>query len=680
MKMKFAQSSENSAAKKQTTVHAIDENQAKQLGSRDLISELRELLGSDAVLIPIPCGRKGPTIKDWQKFTPEQMRQPEYLARLNGSENIGVLLGNGGLTTIDLDDDKFVDPFLSLNPQLRETLRTRRKRGCNLWVQITGPYPEACKLKLRSGEEFGEWRANGNQTVIHGEAIDRKRGETRPTKYTIENRTPPIKLPFDAIVWPRDVVLPWKQTNKQISESEKELRRRYGHPYYRNKQGDLSSLNEAFWAGLFAFENVILWEPTERRFYIYQSDTGIYKQESADLIKRGISERLLEASRQTNCPWLETQRKNTKIEHIVATLRGIVEKRDAFKHREHRIHLANGVFTFADNGTLLDFSPELVSRNCSPIAFDEDAKCERFLHELIYPALHPDDVVLIQKYGGMCLLGVNLIQQLLILDGEPERGKSQLANVIQGIIGHENVTQLRTRFLGDRFEIFRFLDKTLLVGVDVNPDFLRTSGAAVIKGLVGGDWYDAEQKFGTGCFPVQGNFCIVITSNSRLRVRLHGDVGAWRRRTRIVRYEGPKPKKKIPDFGERLVREEGAGILNFFIAGLGRLLRDIDATGDIVLTERQTGIVDSLLEESDSVRFFLKERVQRDDDADLSVEEIVEEYAAFCPEQGWNPLPITEVHRSLEGLMLEIFHVSKSHSVKREGRSVRGFSRVAFKP
>src|SRR5215470_5252672 len=106
-------------------------------------------------------------------------------------------------------------------------------------------------------------------------------------------------------------------------------------------------------------------------------------------------------------------------------------------------------------------------------------------------------------------------------------------------------------------------------------------------------------------------------------------------------------KKKIPDFGESLVREEGAGILNFFIAGLGMLLRDIDATGDIVLTERQTGIVDSLLAESDSLRFFLKEHVQRDDDADLSVKEIVEEYAAFCPEQGWNPLPITEVHRTL---------------------------------
>jgi phage/plasmid-associated DNA primase len=321
------------------------------------------------------------------------------------------------------------------------------------------------------------------------------------------------------------------------------------------------------------------------------------------MIKRRISERMLEASRQMNCPWLETQRKDSKLDRIVGHLRGIVERRGAFAQKERRIHLANGVFSLNNGGELLPFSPALISRNRSPIVFDENAKCDRFLNELVYPAVHPDDVILIQKYGGMCLLGSNLIQRMLMLDGGPERGKTQLANVIQEIIGRENVTQLRTRFLGDRFELYRFLKKTLLVGVDVNPDFLSTPGAAVLKGLVGGDWFDAEMKFGTGSFPVQGTFCVVVTSNSRLRVRLCGDVGAWRRRLLIVRYKAPKPKKKIPDFGARLVQEEGAGILNFFIAGLDMVLRDIDqrADGDIALTERQEAVVDSLLAESDSL-------------------------------------------------------------------------------
>jgi putative DNA primase/helicase len=378
---------------------------------------------------------------------------------------------------------------------------------------------------------------------------------------------------------------------------------------------------------------------------------------------------------------LEKQRSDSRLNSIVAHLRGIVERRDAFVQRERRIHLANGIFSFDNGGELFPFSHTHVSRNRSPIVFDEHAKCERFLHEFVDPAVHREDRVLLQKYAGMCLLGNNLVQRILILDGESARGKTQFANVVRGIIGRENVTELRTQFLGDRFETFRFLKKTLLVGVDVEPDFLSTKAASVMKGLVGGDWFDAEQKCGTACFPIQGTFCALITSNTRLRVRLKGDAGAWRRRLLIVRYEAPPPTKKIPDFGARLVRDEGPGILNWFITGAAMVLRDIDQSpaGDIVLTERQKGIVDGLLAESDSLRFFLQDRLERAQGADVSVTEIIEAYAAFCPEKRWNPMPITELQRSLEGLMLELFQVTKSHCIKRSGNSVRGFFGVNLK-
>ena len=91
-----------------------------------------------------------------------------------------------------------------------------------------------------------------------------------------------------------------------------------------------------------------------------------------------------------------------------------------------------------------------------------------------------------------------------------------------------------------------------------------------------------------------------------------------------------------------------------------------------MLTERQRTIIDSLLAESDSLRLFLQEAVAKGEGADVSVNEIVEAYAAFCPEKGWNPLPITEIHRSLEGLMLELFQVTKSHCTQ-TGRQIRAW-------
>jgi phage/plasmid-associated DNA primase len=653
--------------------------------SGSIVTEFRSLLGDDVVLLPIKRGHKRPSGKEmqgWQNFTAARMQDPQHLAQLNHRGNIGVLLGNG-LITIDLDCDETVEPFLNLNPKLRQTLRSRRKRGCNFWLRIRGDYPRSCKLKTKSGEDWGEWRADGNQTVIYGEAIDQKKGETKPTAYKIVVDGKPIELAFDEVQWPYELVLPWQ--NKILATKNgqglDDLRRRYGEPFYFDENGLPCSLNQSFWAGLFASENIVLWEPLERAFYAYNAGIGIYEEISVDLIKRRLSDRLLEASRQMNCFFLEKQRTDARLNNIEAHLRGIVERRGAFSQRQRRIHLDNGVFSFDNGGELLDYSPVFISRNRSPIAFDEKAKCERFLDELVRPAVHAEDVVLVQKYGGLCLLGNNLIQRMLILDGESARGKTQLANVIQAIVGRENVTQLRTKWLAERFETYRFLKKTLLIGVDVEPDFLSTRGASVLKGLVGGDWFDAEQKLGTGSFPMQGNFCVIVTSNARLRVRLYGDVNAWRRRLLIVRYEAPPPKRIIPDFGALLAREEGPGILHWCIAGLDLVLRDIDASsnGDIELTDRQKRVVDSLLAESDSLRFFLLERVERRDASDLSVNEIVEAYAAFCPDMGWAPLPITEVQHSLEGLMLELFQVTKSNSLKREEKWARGFFGVDFK-
>src|SRR5262249_54865817 len=149
-----------------------------------------------------------------------------------------------------------------------------------------------------------------------------------------------------------ELVLPWQieplATNN--GQSLDELRALYGEPYYTDDNGNPCSLNESFWAGLFASENIILWEPTERGFYTYNHETGIYQEESVDAIKRRLSDRLLEASRQTSCPWLEKQRRDSRLNSIVAHLRGIVERRGAFTQQERRIHLANGIFWLANGG------------------------------------------------------------------------------------------------------------------------------------------------------------------------------------------------------------------------------------------------------------------------------------------------------------------------------------------
>jgi len=178
---------------------------------------------------------------------------------------------------------------------------------------------------------------------------------------------------------------------------------------------------------------------------------------------------------------------------------------------------------------------------------------------------------------------------------------------------------------------------------------------------------------------MKGDFCIVITANTRLQVKFDGDLDAWKRRILMVPFEGPIPTKKIPNFADVLIESEGSGILNYALEGLSLVLKDVEQYGDIQMPISQDKVIDTLLAESDSLRHFLSDRIEHDAHLDLSTSEIVEAYAEYCPSMGWNPKPITTVQSDLEGLMLELFKTSKAHSIKRDNKSGRGFRRVKFK-
>lgn len=174
----------------------------------DTISHFRELLGS-AVLLPWPAGSKGDRRK-WKHLQVTDMDE-DYFAKLEKAGNIGVALGavSNGLVTIDIDDDNLLEPFLEANPLLRHTLRTAAQRGCNIWVRCTTDYPSSCKLKDQSGNEVGEWRADGNQTIIAG---------THPSgcSYRLVVEKPVIPIDYNVIIWSDTILPPHATENKRV--------------------------------------------------------------------------------------------------------------------------------------------------------------------------------------------------------------------------------------------------------------------------------------------------------------------------------------------------------------------------------------------------------------------------------------------------------------------------------
>jgi len=166
---------------------------------KNLVSYLLGLFTTAVLLVAWPRGKKGCPGTDFTKVTAQDMADPAYLDRL-GRGNIGVVQGeaSGGIASIDIDDDAGAEEFLTLNPGLKETLRTRGARGCNVWFYPEGDHvPASCRLK-RDGRAWGEWRHDGCQTIIAGV---HPAGEP----YTIQCASRAIRYSFDQIKFPAGV-------------------------------------------------------------------------------------------------------------------------------------------------------------------------------------------------------------------------------------------------------------------------------------------------------------------------------------------------------------------------------------------------------------------------------------------------------------------------------------------
>ncbi len=638
------------------------------------VGQILKILGEDTVLLKVKSGEQVPTTKDWLHTAIDSMQDPEYLRELEVG-NIGVLLGepSGNLITINIDDDDAFENFTKINNPLGlNTLITKGERGGNIWLRLIGRLPSTRNFFNSDRKMIGELRGDGHQTIISG---------THPSggEYQFINEATPYEIKFNALCWPKEWQLSWSDE----AEKYNQLIKLHGKPYTTSgKKNKSVKLNQPWFAAKYALENLIAYATDLGCFYEYQDENGLWIRKSEDSVKNDLGHAIKNLADEENLPQLIYSRSYHSLGGLTGLLRGEVEKNEVFNNRpKNVIHLANCMLNLDSSPPdILPFNPNYYSLNQSPILYDPEADCPFFKNDLLAKALLPEDIDLLQKYFGQCLLGINLSQQVLMLTGTAGGGKSTLVTLLEKIIGENNVAVLRTNQLESRFETSRYVDRSLLVAKDVASNFLNQKGTHKIKSLVGGDLEEAERKNANETYKFNGKFNIIITSNTRLKVSLDSDGEAWRRRLLIVLYRNPKPEKEIPQLVNLLYETEGSGIINWMIDGAVKLLDDLEKGSGFPMTGAQKERVDNLLDESDSVRIFVKKRVVRKDNSNLTTSELVDGYYNFCDDRSWTPLSTHTVQSQLKDIMMET-HRSPYRNDIRKGDSLtthRGYSKVGF--
>lgn len=481
------------------------------------------------------------------------------------------------------------------------------------------------------------------------------------------------------VLVPEDEALRMKDPYKALSNLAGEP---FQINYNKENKPTKVNFNQEWNARFFMQNHHVLFEPGEWLFYLYDERTGLWRPESEDRVKTILSDELREYWKKfwsAEAAALMPARTDRMLKDSVNRLRGLCEKENAFKRDTSKayVHLPEGMLNLYTMN-LEQFSHKFYSRNMIPIHLNENADCPQFMNDLLAQALSVEQIETLQKYCGMALLGYNLSQQFVILEGTAGGGKSTIAKIICDVIGEDNVATLRSDMLAERFEMSAFCGKTLLIANDVNSDYMRKKGAGVIKSLTGADTLDVEFKGSNKRVRLKGNFCIAITTNARLRIKLDEDGDAWLRRLILIRFQNPPPEKKVPNFAQKLLQEEGSGILNWFIAGAINLLADCKEFGRIKLPESLQEEANALLEESNTVHNFLEEQVMADETRDVTTQELLNAYTRYCNNNNLNCLPSKMAMRLFAKLIPEKFGAYSTNTIERFGGRSRGYRKIAL--
>ena len=436
--------------------------------------------------------------------------------------------------------------------------------------------------------------------------------------------------------------------SKWFAEKYPALAKQYGDAISEEIQSKIvrvKNINEDFLAATLGEKGTpdapTIFVPIEERFFTYSPLDGIFLHQHEPVLVAGLSALLLECARA--CPACEVRalefglRSTARMNGVLKKARGLLQVPPNYFASDLTkfVPCANGMLRLADK-TLLPFSPAYRRRNKLAVLFDPSAKCPLFLDTLMRPALHDDDLDLLQRACGLFLIGENLAQKIFVLTGTAGGGKGTFIRVLTGVIGEMNLASLRTQFLGERFELSRFLGKTLLYGADVPQNFLNQRGASVLKSLTGADPIALEFKNSNESPLIICKFNVIVTCNSRLTVHLEGDTEAWRRRLAIIEYQKPKPNNVIADLDKRILTTEASGVLNFFLEGLDK----VQSEGwQLRLSGRQQETVENLLMESEGHCIFARECLLPDAGEELTITDCYARYVKFCNQRGWAAIP-----------------------------------------
>jgi putative DNA primase/helicase len=314
------------------------------------------------------------------------------------------------------------------------------------------------------------------------------------------------------------------------------------------------------------------------------------------------------------------------------------------------INLQNGTFKISKTTqSLRNFKAGDFLTYQLPFEYDDAATCPKFKAHLdrVVPEQELQDIL--GEYFGYIFTKHLKMEQALLLYGSGANGKSVLFDVINALLGRENISNFALSDLMQEHNRALIANKLLNYGSEINAGVTRDT----FKQLVSVEPIQARLKYGNS-FTMENYAKLAFNANELPKDFDHST--AYFRRLLLVPFRQTIPtSEQDKTLAQKIIKTELAGVFNWILAGLKRLLKDEKFTESKIVEDQLA----TYRKESDSVAMFLEERgfVLSATEWQL-LKNLYADYRLFCQEDGSAALKKTNFKHRLEahGFAVELYN------------------------
>ena len=501
------------------------------------------------------------------------------------------------------------------------------------WSGAMNVIPDNIDMMIQNGEDQN--RRHKSAYIIVKELHKRGfiRGDIRKLLLTFNKNCRPPK-PEEVVLRHVDYLLDNKEEYlKETVDSVWLTKNKYGIPdgdddyidfnHFFELEGKKKKFRPMWLADYLKKKKHYMTPEDSKELYIY--DKGIYKPYGEVVISKSVRSLL---------------GKVCQINHVNEVISAIKQttfvKREDIDDTKNTIVIANGIL----NVETLEIEPHTHERIYTTkvnVEWKPDATCEiwkKWLHETLVRGSNEEDVSwkmdTIQEMFGYCLLMDVRYQKAFMLYGQPRSGKSTLINVLNILMGSDNVGAISLQYLTEnRFATSMIWNKRVNSFADLSSKSLKDVSKFMM--ITGNDPLTAEQK-GRDGFTFKPVTKLIFSCN--VIPRTSNKNMAFYRRWIIIDFPKSIPENEADDVWNSeasplITAKELSGILNWAIEGLRRLLKNKKFSYPYGVEQ----VKDMYQRGSDSISSFIMNCIEEDDDSRVKKRNVYKEYVKYCEKE-----------------------------------------------